>query len=83
VRFVSYEPALGPLEAFDLTGIHGVIFGGESGPEFRPMQIEWARGMRDKCRIGRVAFFFKQSAGRLPETGIELDGQIIRECPAI
>jgi protein gp37 len=83
VRFISYEPALGPLDPFDLTGIHWVIFGGESGPDFRPMKFAWARAMRDKCKSAGVAFFFKQSAGRLPETGIELDGRIIREYPAL
>ncbi|MGO8696847.1 MAG: DUF5131 family protein [Limisphaerales bacterium] len=83
VRFISYEPALGPLDALDLTGVHWVIFGGESGPDFRPMKIEWARAMRDKGKAAHVPFFYKQSTGRLPETGIELDGQIIREYPAI
>jgi protein gp37 len=83
VRFISYEPALGPLGALNLTGIHWVIFGGESGPAFRPMNVEWARAMRDKCKAAGVAFFYKQSAARLPGQGHELDGQVIQEYPAL
>ncbi len=59
VRFLSCEPLLGPLR-LDLTGIHWVIVGGESGPRARPMKAEWARGVRDQCERAGVAFFFKQ-----------------------
>ena len=82
LRFVSYEPALGPLaDALDLTGIHWIIYGGESGAKHRPEDKQWARDMRDKCAAAGVAFFHKQSAARFTERGIELDGQIIREYP--
>lgn len=27
----------------------GLIAGGESGPKHRPMRIEWARELRDRC----------------------------------
>jgi protein gp37 len=80
VRFISYEPALGPLR-LDLSGFQWVIFGGESGPRHRPMRKAWARSMRDACRDAGVAFYFKQSAGRWPETGVELDGRTHREFP--
>jgi protein gp37 len=81
VRFISYEPALGPLDDLDLTGLDWIIFGGESGPGYRPMKVEWARSMRDKCRAAAVAFFYKQSAAYRTEMGIELDGEIVREYP--
>jgi protein gp37 len=81
VRFVSYEPALGPLNALDLDGIDWVIQGGESGPGYRMMDLDWARGMRDRCRAAGVAYFFKQSAAWRTELGIELDGEIVREYP--
>lgn len=81
VRFVSYEPALGPLGALELEGIDWVIYGGESGPGYRKHQPTWARNMYARCRSAGVAFFFKQSSGTWPETGILLDGQLIREFP--
>lgn len=81
VRFISYEPALGPLNALDISGIDWVIYGGESGPGHRPEDKQWARDMRDKCVDAGVAFFHKQSAGYRTELGIELDGKIVREYP--
>lgn len=84
VRFVSYEPALGPLaHALDLTGVDWVIVGGESGPSFRPMNPQWARDMRDRCASADVSFFHKQSAHRLPGRGEELDGILHHEYPAV
>lgn len=62
VRFISAEPLIGPLAPLDLTGIHWVIVGGESGPGFRPMQQTWARSIRDACVQQKVAFFYKQDA---------------------
>ncbi|MDO8614357.1 MAG: phage Gp37/Gp68 family protein [Dehalococcoidia bacterium] len=59
VRFLSCEPLLGPLR-LDLTGIHWVIVGGESGHRARPMRGDWARDIRDQCQRATVPFFFKQ-----------------------
>ncbi|MFY9341216.1 MAG: DUF5131 family protein [Planctomycetota bacterium] len=81
VRFISYEPALGPLDSLNLAGIHWVIQGGESGPGYRPMPIEWPRAMRAACERAGVAYFFKQSASYRTEMGIELDGEIVRNYP--
>jgi protein gp37 len=82
VRFISYEPALGPLaDSINLDGIHWVIYGGESGKGYRKEDKQWARDMRDKCKREGVAFFHKQSSGFRNETGIELDGEIIHEFP--
>jgi protein gp37 len=60
IRFLSIEPLIAPLGAMDLTRIHWVILGGESGPGARPMEASWARDVRDQCRAQRVPFFFKQ-----------------------
>ena len=81
VRFVSFEPALGPLDALDLDGIAWVIYGGESGPGYRQDDPAWARQMLTMCRAAGVGFFYKQSCGPRPETCIELDGRVIREWP--
>ncbi|WP_440712093.1 DUF5131 family protein [Gordonia sp. FQ] len=83
VRFLSCEPLLGPLDGIDLDGISWVIAGGESGPRYRPMELSWARGIRDACKDAEVAFFFKQWGGRTPKAlGRELDGQLWDEMPA-
>ena len=82
VRFLSIEPLIGPVGTIDLTGIHWVIVGGESGPRARPMQIEWVREIREQCLDQGVAFFFKQWGGIRPKTGgRELDGQEWNEMP--
>ena len=73
VRFLSLEPLLEPLGEIDLTGIHWVIVGGESGKGFRPMDHAWARDIRDQCVEKGVAFFFKQSAAYRTEMGTELE----------
>jgi protein gp37 len=83
VRFLSIEPLIGPVGEIDLTGIHWVIVGGESGPGARPMQIDWVREIREQCKAQGVAFFFKQWGGIRPKSGgRELDGQEWNEMPA-
>lgn len=77
IRFLSYEPALGPLGEVDLTGYHWLIYGGESGPGFRPHEMAWARAARDLCTRYGLAFFYKQDAAFRTETRcylVEEDG---------
>jgi len=81
VRFISYEPAIGPLDDLNISGIDWIIYGGESGPGYRPENKDWARVMHRKCIESGTAFFHKQSAGWRTELGIELDGKIVREYP--
>ncbi|MBI3976991.1 MAG: phage Gp37/Gp68 family protein [Chloroflexi bacterium] len=85
VRFLSCEPLLGPLH-LDLTGIHWVIVGGESGPDARPMGLDWARSIRDQCETLGVSFFLKQLGGVLDKRGKDravLDGQLWRQMPSL
>ena len=63
VRFVSFEPLLGPVESPQLDHIHWAIVGGESGPHARKMEADWARSIRDACVDSSVPFFFKQWGG--------------------
>ena len=63
VRFVSFEPLLGPVESPRLDHIHWAIVGGESGPHARKMEADWARSIRDACIDSSVPFFFKQWGG--------------------
>lgn len=84
VRFLSCEPLIGPLHNLDLTSIHWVITGGESGPKSRPIKAEWVREIRDKCGERGIAFFFKQWGGvRKDLTGRILDGQTYDEFPIL
>jgi len=69
VKFVSFEPLLGPVGKIDLTGVNWAIVGGESGPRARPIAEEWAIEIRDQCRAANVAFFFKQWGGIRPKSG--------------
>ena len=83
IRFLSCEPLIGPLSRIDLTNIHWVIVGGESGPFARPMNIEWVREIFRACRKADVPFFFKQWGGvRKDLTGRKLGGRTYDEMPA-
>ena len=78
--FLSAEPLLGPI---DLPRAHlvkeklpgwpepcrvdWVIAGCESGPQRRPMQLDWCESMLNACKEKGVAFFMKQ---------MEVDGKI-------
>lgn len=63
IRFLSVEPLLEDLGQIDLTGIHWVIVGGESGPKARPMKPKWVSAIKEQCEQAGVAFFFKQWGG--------------------
>lgn len=59
-RFLSCEPLLEDLGILDLSAIHWVIVGGESGSKARPMQENWVRSLKNQCTRSGTAFFFKQ-----------------------
>jgi len=68
VRFISAEPLIGALGPIDLTDIHWIIVGGESGNHMKPgnprwMQQEWARDIKNQCVDQAVAYFYKQDSG--------------------
>ena len=75
VKFVSYEPA---LTAVDWTGwefVNQIIFGGESGVDRRPCDVEWAVSTLQFCNENGIAFFCKQDSaarpgmqGRIPDS---------------
>ena len=79
VRFVSYEPALGPVTFTGISSVPAcfnallvgrypridwVIVGGESGPKARPFDITWARSTVGQCRDAGVPVFIKQLGAR-------------------
>lgn len=88
-RFLSVEPLLEDLGEIDLTGIHWVIVGGESGPKARFMKPEWVENVKQQAdRVG-AAFFFKQWGGwgvdgkkrAKKANGRMLNGRIFNEMP--
>jgi protein gp37 len=83
VRFISFEPLLGPIPTPNLDGIHWAIVGGESGPRARPMKVWWVEDLRDACKEQNVAFFFKQWGGkRKKRTGRMLGDRTWDEYPS-
>ena len=83
VRFLSIEPLLAPVGTLDLTGIHWVIVGGESGPGARPMEARWVIDIRNQCVKARVPFFFKQWGGFSKKvTGRLLEGKEWNQFPS-
>jgi protein gp37 len=84
VRFISFEPLLGPVIDPDLRDIHWAIVGGESGPRARPMESAWAEALRDACQRQAVAFFFKQWGGaRKKRAGRVLGERTWDDYPAV
>lgn len=90
IRFLSVEPLLEDVGTLDLTNIHWVIVGGESGPKARPMKEEWVESVRKQCETSDVAFFFKQWGGwgadgkkrAKKQNGRVLNGRTWDEMPA-
>ncbi|HUT59120.1 MAG TPA: phage Gp37/Gp68 family protein [Phycisphaerae bacterium] len=82
VKFISFEPLIGPVDGADLDGIDWAIVGGESGPGARAMEKEWVISLRDQCKKAKVPFFFKQWGGvRKKLAGRKLDGRFHDEMP--
>lgn len=90
--FVSYEPAIGPVNFWpwlDPEGIAGgcigwIICGAESGHGRRHFNEDWARSVRDGCNRAGVPFLYKQKItpdGKKIELP-ELDGEVWAEVPA-
>lgn len=82
VRFISYEPALGPLfPTMCEPAPDWIICGGENVPGDRSKQREldpnWARELRDYCARFGIAFFMKQMTGKKPIP----DDLLIRQFP--
>lgn len=67
-RFLSIEPLRQDVGKIDLTGIHWVIVGGESGANARAMNSDWVDNVKRQCDKSGVAFF--SSSGEL---GVPMD----------
>lgn len=83
VHFISYEPALGPLDFCGLWVPHAdarvhenalervdwVIAGGESGSNARPANLQWFESVRLQCEAAGSRFFMKQLGGARDKRG--------------
>jgi protein gp37 len=78
IRFISYEPALGPLKLGNHESMPDwLICGGETGAGARVMKKRWARKLLEECEASNVPFFMKQMTNkeRIP------DGLLVRQFP--
>lgn len=84
IRFVSFEPLLGPIKQADLTDIQWVLIGGESGTQARPMEAEWAEQLVYLGKAYGAAVLFKQMGSKDNHDGAGgdlLNGRQIKEFP--
>ena len=82
VRFISFEPLIGPITSTDFSNIDWIIVGGESGPHSRPMNKEWVVQLKENCFLQNIPFFFKQWGGtNKKKTGRVFEGQTWDEMP--
>jgi len=58
-RFISFEPLLEGIGEVDFNGIHWAIIGGETGPNARPMEYDWAFSLSEQCEDAGIPFFYK------------------------
>jgi protein gp37 len=88
VRFVSYEPALGPVDFTHLpfkpgaartldalrcpSRVSWIIVGGESGPGARRFDLEWMRSVVSQCKAAGVSVFCKQIGSNPYWAGYEM-----------
>lgn len=82
IKFISFEPLLGPIKSANLHKIDWVIVGGESGPGARCMEESWVIQILNKCFELNIPFFFKQWGGvNKKKNGRCLLGKIWDEMP--
>jgi protein gp37 len=81
IRFISAELLLESLGEIDLSGIHWLIAGGESGDNYRRMQKIWAQELKDKCEAANIPFFFKQGSAFQSGRHEDLLGRVYKSWP--
>lgn len=81
-KFISLEPMLSPVNNLSIDEVDWVIVGGESGPQARAIEKDWALAVRDLCNANGTPFFFKQWGGRnKKKAGRMLEGRTWEEFP--
>ena len=75
----GFDPQGFPISLGRRPGLDWIIVGAETGPGKRPMDLRWARDVRDQCQAAGVPFFFKKdSDGRHT-----LDGRTWEQFPEV
>jgi protein gp37 len=80
-RFVMIEPMLGPIDLTGFENVSWVVLGSETGGNARPMDLDWARKVRDFAKHNNLPFFLKQVGTSHKSPTRELDGQTWDEFP--
>lgn len=60
IKFISFEPLLEDIGIIDLSGIHWVIIGAETGPGARFMNLEWVISLMMMARTNKIPIFVKK-----------------------
>lgn len=71
--WVSCEPMLSPVDFTGWEFIQWIVIGGESGPNARPFQVEWAIPVIEWAKANNIAIFFKQMGRHNALDGVVLD----------
>ena len=83
-RFISFEPLLGDINNINIDNIDWCIIGGESGPNYRPVQKEWIVNLINQCQMYNTSIFFKQWGGPRPKSGgREINGKLYNDTPEL
>jgi len=75
----GFVDGIGEVEKMPFGCLSWVIVGAETGPGKRPMNLDWARSIRDQCVEAGVPFFFKKDSNG----NHELDGRVHEEFPGV
>lgn len=77
VRWLSIEPLLEDLGELDLSGIHWLVVGGESGSmnqRTQPMHPDWVRRLQGQCAEQGVSFFYRHPGAYIHESQLKANG---------
>lgn len=82
-RFVMIEPMLGPIDLAGYEEVDWVVLGSETGTDrARPLNLDWARQVRDFAVANNLPFFIKQVGSSHKAPVRTLDGRTWDEFPA-
>ena len=81
-RFVMIEPMLGPIDLSGYSDVHWIVLGSETGKDrARPLDLSWARQVRDFALAKNLPFFVKQVGSSHKNPVRSLDGRTWDEFP--